>query len=152
MDLKFFLKNLPAFEEFKPHHLEALANGLKVEDYPDGHVFITQGTQGNALYLLIQGSVRIMRKDADGGGEYEARELSGGELFGILSLIDNLPASATCIAKGPVQAASLTRAAFEQLFQDASPIGHHLQYMIAVQMARDIQEENKSFRAALAGN
>ena len=152
MDLKFFLKNLPAFEEFKPHHLEILANGLQVMEYPDGHVFITQGTQGTALHLLIQGSVRITRRDAQGGGEYEARELAAGELFGILSLVDNLPASATCTAKGPAKTASLTRAAFEQLFKDASPIGHHLQYMIAVQMARDIQEENKSFRAALAGS
>jgi CRP-like cAMP-binding protein len=151
MDLKFFLKNLPAFEEFKPHHLEALAQGLKVQDYPDGHVFITQGTQGDGLYLLIQGSVRIMRQDAPGGAQYEARELSGGELFGILSLVDSLPASATCVAKGPVQAASLSRDAFGKLFQDASPIGHHLQYMIAVQMARDIQEENKTFRASLGG-
>jgi CRP-like cAMP-binding protein len=150
MDLKFFLKNLPAFEEFKANHLDILAQGLLVEEFPDGHVFITQGTQGKALYLLINGSVRIMRHDAPGSDEYEVRELSGGELFGILSLVDNLPSSATCIAKGTVKAASLTHDAFEKLFEQASPIGHHLQYMIAVQMARDIQEENKTFRAALA--
>jgi CRP/FNR family cyclic AMP-dependent transcriptional regulator len=152
MDLKFFLKNLPAFEEFTPKHLDILANGLTVAEYPDGHVFITQGMQGTALHLLIQGSVRITRRDAPGGAEYEARELASGELFGILSLVDELPASATCTAKGMVKTASLTRAAFDELFREASPIGHHLQYMIAVQMARDIQEENKSFRAALAGS
>jgi CRP/FNR family cyclic AMP-dependent transcriptional regulator len=151
MDIKFFLKNLPAFEDFKSDHLEVLAQGLKIEDYPEGHAFIQQGTQGDALYLVISGSIRIMRHDGSGGGEYEAREMSAGELFGILSLVDNLPASATCIAKGSVKAASLSRDSFLKLFQNASPIGHHLQYMIAVQMARDIQEENKSFRAALAG-
>lgn len=147
MNLKFFLKNLPAFEEFQAPHLDAFASHLQVAQYDDGHIFITQGVQGSALYLLLQGSVRITRNDA--GEELEIRELSDGEIFGILSLVDNLPASATCTAKGPVQTASLTRDAFRQLFHEASPIGHHLQYMVAVQMARDIQEENKRFRAAL---
>lgn len=150
MDLKFFLKNLPAFEEFKAPHLDILASHLKVEQHDDGHVFIRQGTQGQALYMLLQGSVRITRRDTEGGTEQEVRELSDGEIFGMLSLIDNLPASGTCIARGPVKTAALTRDAFLQLFHEASPIGHHLQYMVAVQMARDIQEENKRFRAALA--
>lgn len=149
MDLKFFLKNLPAFEEFKAEHLDILASQLKVEQYSDGHIFIRQGTQGDALYLLLQGSVRITRHDAGDETEREVRELSDGEIFGTLSLIDDLPASATCIARGSVTTAALSRDAFRQLFHEASPIGHHLQYMVAVQMARDIQEENKRFRAAL---
>lgn len=150
MDLKFFLKNLPAFEEFSAAHLDILSSQLKVEQHDDGHVLIRQGTQGQALYLLLQGSVRITRRDPKDEVEHEVRELSDGEMFGMLSLIDNLPASATCTARGSVTTAALTRDAFQQLFHDASPIGHHLQYMVAVQMARDIQDENKRFRAALA--
>ena len=149
MDLKFFLKNLPAFEEFKAQHLDILAGQLVLEQHDDGHVFIRQGTQGNALYLLLQGSVRITKHDAAGNAEVDVRELSDGEMFGMLSLVDNLPASGTCIARGAVSTAALSRDAFQQLFHQASPIGHHLQYMVAVQMARDIQEENKRFRAAL---
>lgn len=151
MDLKIFLKNLPAFEEFKASHIEALAGRLQVGEYEDGHVFIRQGEQGQALYMLLQGSVRITRHEAEEEAEHEVRDLSSGELFGILSLVGDMPASATCVAKGHVEAAFLTRDAFQQLFQEASPIGHHLQYMVAVQMARDIQEQNRRYRAALAG-
>jgi len=149
MELNYFLKNLPAFEEFSPAQVEALAARLQVGSYDDGHVFITQGTQGVALYLLLQGAVRITRHDAPGSAEYEVRDLSDGEMFGILSLVDDLPASSSCTAKGAVKAAFLTADAFRQLFRDASPVGRHLQYMIAVQMARDIQEENKRVRTAL---
>lgn len=148
MHLTYFLKNLPAFEEFNAQHLDAFANHLTVEEFADGHVFINQGQQGEAMYLLLQGSVRITRHDRAGEEEYEIRELCDGELFGIVSLVDNLPAIATCTAKGAGRTAALTRDAFHHLFHEASPIGHHLQYMIAVQMARDIQEENKRFRAA----
>ncbi len=149
MDLKVFLKNLPAFEEFAIANIEALARHLEVADYEDGHVFIRQGEQGHALYLLLQGSVRISRKVGPGEAEHEVRDLNDGELFGILSLVADMPAQATCSARGRVQAAHLTREAFQRLFSEASPIGHHLQYMIAVQMARDIQEQNRRFRAAL---
>lgn len=149
MDLKIFLKNLPAFEEFAPSNIEALARHLQVGDYDDGHVFIRQGEQGQALYLVLQGSVRVGRQAAPGEAEYEVRDLNDGELFGILSLVADMPAQATCTAKGPVKAACLTRESFQQLFSEASPIGHHLQYMIAVQMARDIQEQNRRYRAAL---
>lgn len=150
MDLTYFLKNLPAFEDFHATHLAVLASHLSVEQYSDGHVFIRQGEEGQALYLLLQGSVRITRHDDKDAPEYELRELADGEMFGILSLVEDLPTQASCTAKGAVKTASLSRAAFKQLFTEASPIGHHLQYMIAVQMARDLQEANKRMRAASA--
>ncbi len=149
MDLKIFLKNLPAFEDFNSALLDILASHLKLEEQNDGHVFIQQGVQGHALYLLTGGSVRITRRDADDQDEYEVRELCDGEMFGILSLVDDLPASATCAAKGRVKVAALTRESFEELSREASPISRHLQYMIAVQMARDLQEANKRSRTSL---
>ncbi|TCS37536.1 cyclic nucleotide-binding protein [Paucimonas lemoignei] len=149
MDLKYFLKNLPAFEDFATPHLEALAKHLHVTPHADGQVFIRQGEQGAALYLLLKGAVHITQHD-NGGEEYMLRELADGEMFGILSLVDDMPASATCTAKGPGETAALSREAFQALFEDAAPVAHHLQYMIAVQMARDIQEANKRSRAALA--
>jgi CRP-like cAMP-binding protein len=150
MDLKYFLKNLPAFEEFSAPHLEALAQHLQVSPHTDGQVFIRQGEQGAALYLLLKGAVHITRHDANGGEETIVRELADGEMFGILSLVDDMPALSTCLAKGAGETAALSREAFQALFQDASPVAHHLQYMVAVQMARDIQEANKRSRAALA--
>lgn len=149
MEIKTFLKNLPAFEDFNPAQLDLLATHLKQEEWDSGHVFIRQGTQGEALYLLIDGSVIVTRKEEDSDEEHEVRELSDGEMFGMLSLIDDLPASATCTAKGAVRTAALPRDAFRQLYHQARPVGLHLQYMIAVQMARDLQEVNKRFRASL---
>jgi cAMP-dependent protein kinase regulator len=152
MDLTYFLKNLPAFEDFKAPHLTIFASHLQVEEQADGHTFIQQGQQGKALYLLLQGSVRITRHEDNSDVDYEVRELADGELFGILSLVQDLPAQATCTAKGSVKVASLDHASFQQLFNEASPIGHHLQYMIAVQMARDLQEANKRLRNALTAS
>lgn len=152
MDLKIFLKKLPAFEEFTDAHLEAFIGRLTVRDFAAGHVFIRQGEQGEALFLILSGLVTVTRHESRGGAEIEVCELGTGELFGMLSLVDNMPAAATCTARASVKAASLSAAAFRQLFESALPIGRHLQYMMAVQLARDLRDENARIRAVMAGS
>jgi CRP-like cAMP-binding protein len=145
-DIKTFLKTLPGFEGFAGTHLEALSAVMKVQLYPKGHTFIWQGEQGQALYMIIDGAVMLSRSDELTGFKQE-RELRSGEVFGLLSLIDNLPAAATCTVLEPVTAASLPRAEFNDLFDDAPPVGHHILYMVAIQLARDLQDRNMSLRA-----
>jgi CRP-like cAMP-binding protein len=148
MDIKTFLKTLPGFEGFSPSHIDALASAMKVQLYPKGHTFIWQGEQGQALYVIMDGAVLLSRSDELTGFKQE-RELRAGEVFGLLSLIDNLPAAATCSVLEPVTAASLPRSDFNELFDDAPPVGHHILYMVAIQLARDLQDRNMSLRALI---
>ena len=148
MDLTQFLNTLPAFQSFMPAYVGVLANLMQVGQYPAGKTFIEQGQQGEAMYLLMDGAVEVKRID-DVDSHVEVRELRAGELFGLLSLIGDMPASATCTAKEPATVAALPREAFQRLFDTAAPVGHHLQYMVAVQLARDLQERNKSLRYLL---
>jgi CRP-like cAMP-binding protein len=148
MDIKSFLKTLPAFEGFSPRELDALASVMQVRLFPKGHQFIAQGEQGQALYMVMNGAVMLTRKDELTGFKQE-RELRAGDTFGLLSLIDNLPAAATCSAIEAVTAASLPRLEFSELFDAAPSIGHHLLYMVAIQLARDLQDRNTSLRSLL---
>ena len=148
MELLQFLNTLPAFQSFTPAYVNVLAGLMSVQSCPGGHRFIEQGQQGEAMYLLVEGAIQVRRLD-EVSGQVEERELRAGELFGLLSLIGDMPASATCIARDSVIAAALPREAFQRLFDTAAPIGHHLQYMVAVQLARDLQERNKSLRMLL---
>jgi len=149
MDLKHFLKTLPAFESFTSAHLDVLAGMMKVSSHPAGHVFITQGEQGEALYLLMAGAIETSHVDEVSGTLEEARDLHAGELFGLLSLIENMPAGWGSKAKEAVTVAALTRPDFRRLFELAPPIAHHLQYMVAVQLARNLQERNRELRDLL---
>jgi len=148
VDLKSFLKTLPGFEGFSAAHLDALAESMKVQLYPKGHTFIWQGEQGQALYVIMDGAVLLSRVDELTGFKQE-RELRSGEVFGLLSLIDNLPAAATCGVLEPVTAASLSRVEFNELFDQAPPVGHHILYMVAIQLARDLQDRNTSLRTLI---
>lgn len=149
MDLQHFLKTLPAFESFTAADIGVLSACMPVSSHPAGHVFITQGQQGEALYLLMAGTIQTTHVDEATGAPQEARDLHAGELFGLLSLIDKMPAGWSSVAKEAVTVAALSRENFSKLFQSAPPIAHHLQYMVAVQLARDLQERNKELRALL---
>lgn len=143
MDLHAFLVNLPAFDSFGVGHLRELSDCLDVSDYPTNHVFIQRGKQGEGLYIILNGSVSLRRGGQEGGNTGALKELGPGEIFGTLSLMDDLPAYLECVSRGPVQAAKLDRNSFQKLLSAASPIGRHLQYMIAVQLARDLYDLNQ---------
>jgi CRP/FNR family cyclic AMP-dependent transcriptional regulator len=146
MDIKQFLRTLPAFEQFNVADIDALAEKMIVSSHPAGHVFITQGEQGEALYLLVEGAIQSVHVDEATGTHQETRDLHAGEMFGLLSLVEDMPAGWGAAAKEPVTVAELSWPDFKDLFRAAPPIAHHLQYMVAVQLARDLQTRNKQLR------
>jgi len=148
-DLRSFLHGLPAFERFSERQLDALLTNLRLEDYPPGHALVTQDKQGPALYIVTSGTVEVSRRN-DGEPAQDVREARDGEVVGLLSLVDNMPSPETCTTKGAVTAAVLTPERFNALFLMAPAVAHQLQYMVAVQLARDLQEKNKSLRKGLA--
>lgn len=149
MELQTVLASLPAFEEFGPAQIAALAQSLEPLECPSGHVLIAQGQQGDGLYLLLDGLIKVSRRSGDGSEDEELVELGAGEMFGVLALVDQLPAGASCTALTPVRVARLSLPGFKRLFVDALPLARHLQYMIAVQLARDISAENTRQRRRL---
>lgn len=150
-EIETFLAAQPEFGRFSPRDLAALARALAVQDFAAGHVFIAQGRPGGSLYLLIAGRVRVNREDDLTGERQTLKTLGPGDLFGLLSLIDRMPAAATCIADGPVRAAALPRTAFDLLQNSAAPIAVHFQRRVTAQLARDLQDRNRALRRLLAG-
>lgn len=149
-DLRTFLHGLPAFERFQGKPLDMLVDKLRLVDFERGDQLVGQDHQGPALYIIIEGTVEITRHEALGDIEQETRDALAGEVVGLLSLVDNMPSPETCTAKTKVFAAELTPERYQSLFLLAPTVAHQLQYMVAVQLARDLQEKNKALRKGLA--
>ncbi len=90
MELKTFLKTLPAFEGFSESYVDVLTNSFSVTSYETNHTFISQGNQGEALYLIINGGVRVSVRDEITEQNREMKELRSGEMFGMLSLLTDM--------------------------------------------------------------
>ncbi|MEW5790737.1 cyclic nucleotide-binding domain-containing protein [Thermithiobacillus tepidarius DSM 3134] len=149
MFLKDFIRTLPDFKAFSENEINALATAMRVDDYPNGHVFIQQWEPGQTLYLLLEGEVTVSRYDPIKRERQDLKTLRPGELFGLLSLIEGIPAVASCTASGPVTAGALPHTAWHLLFNAAAPIARHFQYLVALQLAHDLQARNHALRALL---
>jgi CRP/FNR family cyclic AMP-dependent transcriptional regulator len=149
MDLKPFLHALPAFERFSDRQLDALVANLHVEEFSTGGQLITQGKPGKAMYILLSGAVRSERYEAM-ESDTEPVEIRDGEVFGLLSLADNIPSPETCTAESFITVAALAPQNYHSLFLLAPNLARQLQYMVAVQLARELQIKNKLLRKGMA--
>jgi len=148
MEFRNFLSSLPAFDGLPAAELDTLVHAMRKESHVNGYTFFTQGAAINTLFVLLEGSVRVSRLD-DSGNPIDAQELRGGEFFGLLGLVDDLPATTTVTTTSPVAAASLGRDAYRGLFSSAPSVGLRLEYMVAVQLARELQYRNRLLRARM---
>lgn len=76
---------------------DALATAIQPRRLRRGEVVFGEGEQGDSLYLILSGKVKIGRTSAD-GRENLLAVLGPGELFGELSLFDPGPRTATASA------------------------------------------------------
>ncbi|MDX1575506.1 MAG: cyclic nucleotide-binding domain-containing protein [Kiloniellales bacterium] len=82
---------------------------------PDDLIF-REGEASDAAYLIVSGSVRIVK----GYGTDKPKELAvvgAGEYVGEMGAIDNLPRSASAVAQGTVVCAPVTPAEFMDMLR-----------------------------------
>jgi len=143
MDEKQFFNNLPAFQDLPSAEESALLDALRIFDFAVGYTFYTPGTPTQEMFLLLDGGVQVVRDD-DNAHPIESSELRAGEVFGLLGLVANLPATCTARAVTPVKVAQITQTAYESLAGVAPTVALRLQRMIAVQLSviRSTQRAN----------
>jgi CRP/FNR family transcriptional regulator, cyclic AMP receptor protein len=149
MLLKNFLRTLPGFQFMSDEDLDHLAAAMRVEDYPDKHVFVYQDKLARELFLLLEGQVKVCHYGRS-GRYHTIKTLAAGEFFGLLSLSDGKPSEVSCAAMGPVKVASLPFSAYVLLYQPGSSIGCSFQYVVAAQLARQLRDRHSMLRNLLA--
>ncbi len=112
------LQKLHLFQKLTFDETTRLGGLIQYLDVPAGTIVIEQNALGDALYVIGKGEV-IVSRDADLNGTHEANEEIGrlreGELFGEMSLIDDVLTSARITTAGPCRLLKLPRAGFEAL-------------------------------------
>jgi putative peptide zinc metalloprotease protein len=112
--------------------LAALASHLRVEHAGAGDTVITAGSVGDRFYLVRSGLLQVLAPDGSVLGQ-----ISPGEGFGELALIDRTPRTATVQATEPSELWSLDSSHFQRWVRD--------RFEIAARIRADQKE-----RAALA--
>lgn len=137
MNLGEFLSTTPDFEVLTDDDLAVLEKAMVIKNHDDGHVFFSQGSRGENIYLILEGEVSVKRHIDKQMAALKLKQMHKGELFGLYSLITGRRHEATCEAVGPVKTASLPRSAFKLLYDAHSPLTHHFQDIVARQLMQD---------------
>lgn len=103
------LKRTPLFGELSRKDLEELAKMTEDLEVEAGKVLARQGEIGKEFFVILEGEVEITRD----GKAIEQR--GGGDFFGELALVENVPRMATLTAKTPLRFFVLTSQSFHRL-------------------------------------
>ena len=94
------LQATPLFAEVGPPHIEAVAEALRLERFAAGKTILRHGDAGEALYLIVSGTVSVFVRSEDFGVSLQIAKLGPGQHFGEMSLLTGEPRSATIRAEG----------------------------------------------------
>src|ERR671917_468727 len=92
-----FLATVPLFSSLDTAELARFAELLREKSFTKGAVILFEHDPGDALFILRQGRVKVVRVGED-GREVILGVLGPGQHFGELALIDDQPRSAYVIA------------------------------------------------------
>lgn len=107
------LRKTPIFAKLTPLDLESVAAECEELDYNPGETITIEGEPGDRMFLIVEGSVKIVVGD-------EKKEIAirrQGDAIGEMALISHRPRIATMIAAETVKTLELEHRAFEQILR-----------------------------------
>ncbi len=106
-----FLSRVPIFANCTAEEIAAIAQVAQESQFLPGQIIVTQGTPGQAFYLVLAGRVEILRDGTSLGA------FGPGDFFGEMSLLDQAPRSATIRALELTQCLMLSSWDFKALLE-----------------------------------
>ncbi len=141
-----FLRKSVLFRNLPESDLRKISLKFEFMDLPMGEVLFYEKDTSSDMYLILEGKVRASLFD-EHGNELVLAELGPGEFLGEMSMIDQLPRSATVIAEEPTKLASLSRDAFLKILRENPDISVNVIKALVARLRRtDYMVEALAFR------
>ena len=139
------LKTFPLLRELKPEDLALLADVLQEKTFAAGEEILREGEEGDELYLLISGSVDVL-KTTPYGDQYVTASLKDSYhcSFGEMALLDRGKRSATVKASTDCRTLSLDRETFQRFCREHPGVGIELLMSISATLVHDLRMENEN--------
>ena len=116
------LRSVPLFREVPETDLQAMAELMRERRQPRGSLILTQGDEGETLFLIRSGQVKISVV-AEDGREVILSVLGAGSFFGEMALLDDQPRSAHVFAMEETQLLGLRREDFRAQLARSPQLG-----------------------------
>jgi len=137
MDRILFLRSIPLFSDIEGNDLKWINEILTEEDYLPGDVIFKENDEGDALYIIRQGRVKIVKGEKS---SIVLTILEERDYFGEMALLDRDPRSASVIVVDDAKILMIKRDHFQSLLISRPKIAFSL-FKSFTQRMRDLQTQ-----------
>lgn len=144
------LEIIHPFDDFERSDVLTLLSKMECYQVPARSTFIYEDEPGDFMIFLLEGKAEIVKKDSD--GIYRQHSLVGpGKVLGEMSLIDEKPRSAGCIACTDLTFAVLGRRGLNEILRNEPGTGCKI-LMVLLMMSTERLRDINGRMAHLLGN
>jgi signal transduction histidine kinase len=151
-----FLRKAYLFKGLSDEEIRLVASVCSEEEREAGDVIFVEGATADRFYIVIEGRVEVWKNYYDPKPDLLAVH-GAGHFFGEMALIDELPRSATVVAKEKTRLLSLYRDEFRRLITERSSIALSVMTGISFMIrnsndafVEDLRERNTELERAYA--
>ena len=137
------LKKLEIFKDLSSFEAAKVGKLLKAVDSKKGDKIVSQGEDGDSLFIVKSGEVIVTSSDGQGNEETLA-VLGVGDHFGEIALIDLQPRSADVLAMMDSKLLEIKRKDLEDLFSHDSTLAAKVYHSFAVTLCRRLRHANEN--------
>ena len=110
------LRGVPLFARCSKAELQRIAALADEVDFGEGKTLMREGTQGREVFVVVEGDLHVTREGKALG------DLGAGDVVGEMSLVADVPRTATVTATTPVRLLVLTKRGFLELLTQSPSI------------------------------
>lgn len=134
------LKDVQLFKGLNRKLLRKLLIDLVEKEYEAGEIIFSEGDVGKALYVILDGSVKIVKKTDS--GEKVLAVLGPGSYFGELALINQSPRFASAITEEKANLLIMYKSYFDNLIKGNSAISSRVLLNLVSSLSNYIGKEH----------
>lgn len=109
------ITNSPLFKHLSGDDMQSIVDAASVQEYDDGAAIIEEGGNVRALFVLVDGNVRVWTKSLN--REVDLKTLGRGAYFGEVSLMSGKSATATVESQGGAKVLAIGKEAVLRLVE-----------------------------------
>lgn len=139
------LRTFPMLANLKDEDLSTLAGLLEKREYKVGERIIEEGTSGDTMHFLIEGTVDVVKTTLY-GEEYVCATLKDDYhcVFGEMAMIDRDKRSASIVATSPCRTLVMKGDDFKSYCKQYPAVGCELLFFLATNLCRNLRNENEN--------
>lgn len=142
------LRRVKVLAGLTDRQIERFVGFMELQPVRQWAEIVTQGSPGDAMYLVLEGEVRVRMMIA--GKESILVTLAAGEFFGEVALFDHGPRSADVVANQESVLLKISASAFQRLLDEAPDLAAPFLFAISRTLIARIRADNKRYRDTIA--